>query len=339
MKTLFLILLFVSAASAGTVNLSSYATPNDGHCDAAGLQAAITDLPGGGTIVVEAGTWNLNSPVSFVTYTGNNSYTLKGQKGAVIKPDLGPSQILFVSGNQNQMNFEDLVVVGDQGSAADFGMFAYVDYTAQLRIIGCQFLGLRAQSSLIYAGIADVVVKDSQFNGLAAGEAVIRTNNSRGLTVQDSEFFDYANFNGGYYSKTPYGVPAWIKMTSTNKTVNATGQRGLVLNNVRFDEGSTYAVDAQGILFIQATNVMVNVSGVTAGAGFNLNDVKYAEIKMSMFGYSGYARPAVKAINNTTVYLDGVSLGAQVFYGVKDQSSQAFFNLKACTSGCSFRAQ
>jgi hypothetical protein len=335
MKILFAILLFAAAASANTVNLSSYATANDGLDDSAGFRAAIADLPEGGTIIIDGGTWNLNSPVSFVTYSGSNSYTLKGQKGAVLKPRLGPSQVLFVSGNQYQMSFEDLIVLSDQ-EGTDMNMFVYADYLSQLRIRGCQFLGLRVQTSLIYAGIADVVIKDSLFHGLSAGEAVIIAKDSRGLTVEDSEFFDYASFNGHYYSKTPFGVPAWIKITSTNKTVNALGQRGLMLSNVRFDEGSTYAVDATGILFLRATNVLVNVSGVDAGAGFNLNDVKYAEVKMSMFGYSGFPRPAIKAFNNTTVYVDGVALGAEVFYGVKDATSQAFFNLKACTRGCYF---
>jgi hypothetical protein len=340
-KIIFTVLLLVSAVSAGGVNLADYTTPNDGLDDSPGFQKAIADLPAGGTIIVGAGTWNLNSPVSFVTYTNsNNSYTIKGQKGAVIKPDLTPWQTLFVSGNQNQINFEDLLVIGDENPGDDdFDKFLYVAYTSQLRIKGCQFIGLKSRSSLIFVANTDAVIRDTLFMGLASGDGVLRTDESKGLSVIDSEFFDYAAYNGAYYSKTPSGNPAWIKVTATKSNTNAMAQRGLFLNNVRFDEGARHAVIAIGTTYVQANSVMVNVPGIDGSGGVYLSDVKYAEIKASHFGYSQYPRPAVKAFNNTVVSIDAVSLGDKVFYGTRDQSSQAFFNLRACNASCSFTIQ
>lgn len=338
MKTILAILLFASAISANVVRLSDYATPDDGMDDSPGLQDAVRKMPRGGTIIIDAGVWNLNSPVNFITYATNNSFIIKGQKGAVIKPRLTSTEILFRSGNQNQIQFEDLIVIGE-GKHADFRNFLYVDNSVQLRITGCQFFGLSAQSSVIFIGNADAVIKDTLFHGLSSGEGVIRANESRGLTITDSEFIDYGNFDGTYYSKTPNGNPAWIKATSTSTTVNAMGQRGIALSNVRFDEGALYALDASGISYIQAKGVLVNVSGMDDGAGINLNNVKYAEIKISQFGHATAPRPAIKAFNNTTVYIDSVTVGAGVYFGLRDPGSQAFFNLRACSAGCTFMVQ
>jgi hypothetical protein len=341
MKTLFLVLLLAVSAFSNKVRLSDYATANDGQNDSPGLQRAINDLgkTGGGTLVIDAGEWNLNSPVTFVTYENlNNSFIIEGQKDSFIFPALPAGQALFTAGNQNQIVFKDLIVVGDPSKTFDLDKFIHASFVEQLRVTGCQFFGLKARASLIYVGNTDAVIKDALFLGLSSGDAVINAENFRGLSVTDSEFVDYGFLNGAYYSKTPLGNNAWIKAYSDAESarIDALAQRPLLLQNVRFDEGANFALDARGISYIEAKSVMDNLASVDGSAGFRLDNVGYAEIKMSKFGYTNNSRPAIRALNNTIVYIDGMSVGKGVFYGTRDSGSQAYFNLKACIGGCSF---
>jgi hypothetical protein len=342
MKTSFLICILALSAFCNQVKLSDYTAPNDNLNDSPGLQKAIDEIAaeGGGTLIIDAGRWNLNGPISLVTYKNvNNSFAIKGQKGAVILPSLAGGQVLFNAGNQNQVSFEDLVVIGDSSVAEDLDGFVHASYVEQLRITGCQFFGLKSRSSLIDVGNTDAVVRDTLFMGISAGDAVIKAENFRGLSVFDSQFIDYGNLNGAFYSKTYMGVGAWIRASADSAAANAISQRPLVLHSVRFDEGANIALDARGVSYIQADGIMSNVSSLKDGAGFNLDNVDYAEIKMSKFGYTKAARPAVRAMNNTVVYVDGMTVGNGVFSGVRDSGSQAFFNLRSCTSGCEFQTQ
>lgn len=344
MKTILLTLLFTLSTFGATASLSDYATPDDGLDDSAGIQSAIDDLTdaGGGTLLFTEGTWNINNQVTFVNYDHvGNSFIIRGSKGTIIKPHVSSSLSVFEIGNQNQVALEDLVVVGDGITEnVDEGHFLTTASVAQVRMTGCQFFGVRSYTSAIYALAGDVIIKDTLFYGMASGLAVIRAENVRGLTVQDSEFLDYGMLNGTYYSKSAAGNYAWINVSGDDITAkNASGQRAILLQNLLFDEGGYKHVIASNITYMQAIGITANVPAVSEGTAFYLSNVKYAEIKMSKFGYASSPQPAITAVNNSTVYLDGISLGEDVFYGQRDSGSQAFFNLKACTSGCVFAVQ
>jgi len=337
---LVLILTLALIGFGADLKLSDYATPNDNLSDSADFQQAVDDLEtaGGGTLRVTEGIWDFDAMIDLTTFSNaNNSIVIKGEKGAVIKPDLSGSTILFYAGNQNQFSLENLVIVGDGNSSnSDAGYILYSNNVNQTRIIGCQFFGLKVTESVVYFGNTDGVIRDSLFYGTASIDAVVHAENYRGLTVSDSEFLDYGHLNGTYYSKTPEGNANWIKLNVTSPIVNATGLRQTLIQNTRFDEGATYAINADGITYLQVTGITDNVANVNGAAGITLNNVKYSEVKMSSFGYATNARPAIQAFNNSTVYVDAVWLGASVFYGQRDQGSQSFFNLKACSSGCGF---
>ncbi len=309
---------------ANTVKLSDYATPNDSLDDSADMQTAVDAIPNGGTLIIDAGVWDIQAMVNFTPTAQNNSILVKGDKGAIIKPDL--PGIMFNFSGHNQVTLQDLIFLGDGGTGADAG-YVIVASGAQTRIIGCQFIGLRVTDSVIYLGNTDAVLKDDVFHGLSSIQ-VIEALNSRGLTVQDSEFFDYGNFNGTYYSKTSLGNLAWVKVSATAfPTPNANAQRGVTISNVRFDEGSKYAVDITNVRYVDISNINVNVSGVTGSSGVILDNVRLARIDRSMFGFTTSARAAMTLSNNTTVRVDGLTLGGGVFQVTKDSSSVAYISM------------
>jgi polygalacturonase len=321
--------------SAKTVNLSDYATPNDGQDDSPGFQDAINDLKesAGGTIVVTEGRWDLKGQIN-ILYSLTASVKIVGSKGAVIAPHLAPNQILFYMGNLNQFEMRDLIFVGDGMAQPDLGYLLYTNYVDQTKILGCQFYGLWAAESLIFIGNSDAVIEDSLFHGIASRVANVSAVNFRGLTVSSTQFIDYGNYAGGYYSKTPYGNPTWIKLegNASSLTANALSQRGVIISDVRFDEGARYAVDATNVSFLTVRRVMTNVSGMGDSTGIRMSNVGYATIEQSKFGYAAEPRPAVTALNNTRVLLNGLLVGNGVYHGAKDQTSEIHFDERFCTN-------
>jgi hypothetical protein len=320
MKTLLLILLF--SLSTFAVNVSIYCTPDDGNDDSACLQDLIDDLPTGGTIFFDDGTWDLKGMVSFITYTdGNNSFLLQGGKKAIIKPDY--NGMIFQAGSHNQLVFQDLIFVGDGVSTNhDATYLIYVSGGWQTRITGCQFIGVKTTYSLIYVSNTDLVVSTSLFHGLSSSIGTIEASNAKGVIVRDSEFIDYANLNGGYYSKTSQGVGAWIKAYApSHATAGATANRGVVIENVKFDEGALKTAIFQNLKYVRVDNVAVNVVGVTYGAGMVFDNVRLATVRQSFFGYSGFARPAFVLTNSSKVNVEGITLGASVFQSTVDGTS------------------
>jgi hypothetical protein len=193
-----------------------------------------------------------------------------------------------------------------------------------------------SQTSLLSFSNVDTVIRDSAFYGNATGTAVVEAVNFGGVKISDTEFLDYGHFDGDYYSKSAYGNPAWVKLTTTARvSPSANGQLPVSISNVRFDEGAHWAMDISGVPYVELMGVMDNVSGVDGGGGIRFSGVKYAEVKMSMFGYTPSARPAIEALNKSTVYVDSMSVGNGVFYGRRDSTSQVSFNTRACAD-CSF---
>jgi hypothetical protein len=179
------------------------------------------------------------------------------------------------------------------------------------------------------------VLENVQFDGDAADVAVINALNFSGLTVKSAEFLDYGNFRSGYYSKSPNNIGPWIKAEFENGILppNATGQRVVRLQDIRFDEGASNAVKLKNVSQFTASGLTVNVSGVDGSAGVFLDNVEYAELKLSRFGYTSNPRPAIKATNNSTVEIAGISVGGGVFTGEFDKTSRTIYNDQTCR-GC-----
>lgn len=311
---------------AKTVHLSSYTTANDGLDDSPGLQQAVDDLKadGGGTVIFDDGTWDVNSLINFSTYGNYISFRIVGDKGAVIKPHLGASQALFYSGNTNQIEFKDLVVIGDSAVTYDAKAIIYGAYTPQIKISGCVFYGVGASLAIVYAGVGSQInVESSQFNGNATGIAAIYATEGASLSINSSTFLDYQAYRDKLLSKTPWNSGVWIKIEGLpDYTPNSANSPAVVrIEDVQMDEGGWQALMVKDMPYVKISGLRTNVSGTSPGTGMILDNVKRTDIEMSSFGYAANARPAITAINGSVVNVLSMQLGGAVFPFIADKTS------------------
>ncbi len=317
MKILILTLLLTLSIAAKTVDVASYATPNDGVDDTAAFQSAINAVKnaGGGTITVSDGTWDINGRLYLSGYV---SYKFDGDKGSIISIDNEAYQTFNV-GNVNQIEFRDLIFIGHP-TGFDTWTLVYISASQQLRVTGCQFFGISAHTALFEIGSVDAVFDGNQFEGSGGGLATIYANASmRNLKVLNSTFLDYANFNGTFYSK-PSGQ-AWVMATGNVATINATAPTAIVIDGNRFDEAPYSAITITNARSVTVRNTAINVSSYATGAGIRLNNVRSGVIENSIFGYATLSRPAIVAQNSTQLRLENLEFGNSVFPFTADATS------------------
>jgi Pectate lyase superfamily protein len=324
---LFALLLFVPTfVSAIEVNPEDYgAIIDDGMDDSAAIQDAIDAVVerGGGRILFPSGTLNINRPISIQPRYNGGQMVFKGNRGSVLEISVGDQSTAIYAGNLNIMTFEDLAIVGKNVpmGALDFFDAKYVIYTTyvgQTNITRCQMLGLAVKNgdAIIYLGNTDARVTDSQFDGNLAmydTGAVILAQDTMGLTVSRSTFMDYANFKGTYHSKTPGFVGAWI-MVKGGKPMNALGQRRIVIEDSRFDEGAATVIWAENVAWVHITGIVANINGTIVGRGIFLRNVEYANIRESWFGYTGARRPALDFENVGGAEVTSLKFGGGVYF-------------------------
>lgn len=325
MKYVLVILLFALSAYAKTVHLSEYATPNDGLNDSAGFQSAVDHLKtaGGGTIIVDDGVWNLNAMVNFVN-SDNLSFKIVSDGGSVIKLGLGGNGYAFYAGNVNHFILENLTFTGD-GSVSNFDCeyLLFIAYAQKMIVRDSRFFGIRASQSLLYFGNIDALVENSQFEGNAVTQAqIFGAHDIQSLTVRNTNFRDYANFLG-YISKTPNNTGNFISVKSQPSPHTNYVSATVTLEQLRLDEGAPIAVRIQNVPNVAIDRLSVNVSGIDNAAAVLLDNVKYASIDNSTFGYTNNERPALKLVNSSTVEVSRLRFGGGVYFADIQQGSSA----------------
>jgi hypothetical protein len=332
MKTIALLLalfaLSVFSIQARTVRLADYGTPDDNIDDSNGFQQAVSDLAGsgGGTLVIGEGIWNVDNPINLVQTPNVTSIRISGNKGAMLKLALNEESTFLSVGNKVQVELSGLVILPKtMGQVYDAGYFLTADYTGQVIIQNCNFFGLYMKYDLIKTTNADLIIEKTLFGGVAARNATIHTVNFSGLTIRDSLFLDYYQFGDTYYSKTPYNAGPWVKAENTSMpTVNAMGTKAVTISSSRFDEGAPIAISVKNAPFVDITDIQVNVSGIGQGHGIRLDNVKFSQIKLSAFGYSPAARPAIVAINNSPFEAVGLRFGNGVYFADADRNNKIY---------------
>lgn len=332
MKTIVLLFalltLSVFTVQARTVRIADYGTPDDNLDDSAGFQQAVTDLAGsgGGTLVIGEGIWNVDNPINLVQTPNVTSIRITGNKGAMIKLDLNEESTFLYVGNKVQVELYGLIILPkNMGQTYDAGYFLTADYTGQMIIQNCNFFGLYMKYDLIKTTNTDLIIEKTLFGGVAAGNAIIHTVNFGGLTIRDTLFLDYYQFGDTYYSKTPYNAGPWVKAeNNTMPGINAMGTKAVTISNSRFDEGAPIAISVKNAPFVDVTDIQVNVSGIGQGHGIRLDNVKFSQIKLSAFGYSMAARPAIVAINNSPFEAVGLRFGNGVYFADADRNNKIY---------------
>jgi hypothetical protein len=311
---------------------------NDGVDDTAALNSAVEVLKsrGGGKLVLPAGQIIVSDRVYFNTYGNYVSYEISGDGTEVlVNGDAG--DVMFYFGNNDRVTFDGLTFVGRNvydpahPQYVDCGYLIFANYVDKLIIRNTTFIGIRADVSIVYTGLADTVIENSNFGGssgrFASVEAGVTNqfdNWFRGLTVRNTTFLDYGNYRNTNYWKSSSDNSFWIKVQSgiaMRDSVNAMHQRLLRIEDCRFDEAATVSIGATNVEFVKIEGITVNVNSSGTSRAVDLNGVPYAEVNFSRFGYTGAARPAIKATNGSNVSIRGINLGGGVIQSQKDASS------------------
>jgi hypothetical protein len=254
---------------------------------------------------------------------------LTGDGGAFIRLNGGSDTDYFQFGNVNQVEIYGLIFYAQGDQVMNARSVIQSGYTGQTDITNCSFFGIGASDSIIDAHNTDLIVEKSQFDGSAGSAGVIHSTTSRGITVKNSSFIDYATFLDMYLSKTPFIMPpAWINIENKDPQFGANGQRVARIQDCRFDEGAHKAIRIQNHKVVDITGISVNLSGVDDSGGVLLDNVEYAEIKFSTFGYVTQPRPAVEIKNKTTLEVTALIFTKSVYFITKDKTSS--FTTKAC---------
>jgi hypothetical protein len=306
------------------------AVPDDSESDTIAVQAAVDHVleKGGGTVVFGPGLYIIDGRVNIVPRFVGYNLTLEGTGGATIRIGAGEGIIVFYAANLNQLNFRDLTFLGRNVAAAhpdfiDSGYLIFANYVLALDVSRCNFFGLAVRQSevegtgaLIFAGITEAKIRDSNFNGSWApypNGSLIEAVNTNGLIVSNSRFFDYANFQGEYFDKTTSFVGAWIRALNT-EDFNSSYQKRILVEDSFFDEGAAVGIDAVRIPNLMVSGVRISVSGTSPGRGIRLNQVGYAEVKQSVFGLATSPRPAIEVIDVQGLKVSSIRFSEAVYF-------------------------
>jgi hypothetical protein len=308
----------------GAVNLKDDfgAVGNGDTDDGPALQAAFDFLAsaGGGTILVPPGRYAIRTPVS---------KDLKTASSVVIEGAGSSSQFLIATGappaislsNLESIVFDDLTFVGTPGVLTDAGTILNLVFCLQATLRRVDFYGLSStlvNGAIVRAHTTDLRIQGCAFRGCTASAfnsgAVVLNLNWMGLSITDTDFIDFGSLNGVYHSKTPLAFPlAWVLLRDTSALNNVFDQNTAVLRGVRMDEGAKYgfaclpdpAVSGRvgGVLL---SDLRVNVSSVTGGAGCWIQHVDNVRIEHSWFGFAPSPRDAIHVREVGDAVVDGV---------------------------------
>lgn len=317
-----LTLTFISwSASGAVVDITSMgAIPDDGIDDTQAFQSAFNSIQQkGGTIYVPNGTFIISSIVRMVPTSPHYqpNIILKGDGSSTIKIQSWYGQLIFYTGNINSFTVKDINFISSNPSgnnhSADSNNIFHLSNTQQASFHRLRFFGIKVHTSIIYSGHF-MDIQNVQFLGSMAGESIVK--GTLGLTMKNVQFRDYGTYNGVYYSKTG---GKWIVVEQPDpRFFNAYGASRVTLENIHFDEGAFTAVELKNVEWADIAGVTTNVNG----GGFAIvADNSKATISKSWFGYASNPRPAVKAVNNSTVTVRDIVLGGGVILSETDGTS------------------
>lgn len=319
----FLIIILPTVGKANDLNLASFgAVADDGQDDAPALQAALNQLAaiGGGRLIFPPGQTDILTPVAKDYLNQASSITLTGLvSGSRVRIAVGANQIGIKLTNVESVLIEKLVFHGSLAYVTQDPLFFDAYYAIQtgsclrVTIRDCDFYGLATSEFVMASFSGDLHVEDSAFRG-CHGQAVLASYDWSGLTVRRVDFTDYGVLNGVYHSKSPAFPGAWIYTAAPKPLNNANGERRVVIEDVRLDEGAANGVLIDGASFVSVKGVTCNVNGTDNGAGIWLNNVRRAKIEQSFFGYTTQDRPGVKLSASDIIELDSVEFGQGVRY-------------------------
>ncbi len=319
-----LTLVCVSIINAKTVDISDFgAIPEDNKDDSAALQTAFKAIEStGGTIeITGGGKYLIEQPVRFIPTALNVNLILKFDGGTHFEVQLGnPYESAFEAGNLNSFVIENGIFIGRNGTQTNAGWVITQNFVQQSRIVNSQFFNLSLTGGVINTARTNALIESSQFDGNTAPN-IILVETYRGLTIRNSQFLDYALFRGVYLSKTPSGVGAWIRAENM-LPLNAVGGRRIAIEDCQFDEGATTSISIKNADFVSIKGTTVNMNGSITAIGFLFDNIKSGQVEQSSLGYTNLMSPGIKAVNKSSIEVNGLSLGQGVEHAEVDRTSK-----------------
>lgn len=320
------VFVFAFAAQAKTVNVTDFgAVANDNADDTDAVRAAAVDLTenGGGTLVFPSGTIDLKGDVTFETNVFQ-SYRIVGDKGSYVRLDGTNDTDFFVFPKAKQVEFDGLIMFGNPTNDINARRVIVLENVGQTKIVNSAFYGIGAENSIVESLNNDLIVKDTQFEGVAAKDSVVRAYNSRGVNVENVSFLDNANFLEFNISKSgTVQAESWVKVSTQNLAQETTEQRIVTIKNCRFEASARRAIVMENQSMVEVNGIKVNVSRLKGGAAVYFSNVGYGEVTSSSFGYTGFARPAILAVNYSYVEVNALRFSDGVVFMTKDASSSS----------------
>jgi hypothetical protein len=226
---------------------------------------------------------------------------LTGDGSSKIQVDMGASGIPIYGGNLDSLRLRDLALIGTNPTASYVDCLYAVGSTFcfQIDIQNCIFAGIIGVDAIVKAGVSSALrVTATQFGGCSTnpGGAAIDFDGGKRLVVDDCDFLDYQNLENVYYSKSPYGVDAWIACTNGGAS-NGANHQTIDIRNSRFDEGALVAIYVDGYSQVNIKRCAVNVISVLSGKGIYLKNCGHVVITHVNAGYNNNDVPAVEIEN------------------------------------------
>jgi hypothetical protein len=327
-------------------NLQAFGAVGDGvHDDGPALQSALNAIAnaGGGTLIVPAGHFALNTPVvkdfsglaSSVTIRGVASSTPINTKGSgeqvthgldltsefVIKTD--PNVAITLSGLTTLL-ITDMVFIGTPAAQSDALISLVIGGIPDATIRHCEFYGLSSLyqgGAIVYADNSGLTIDQTAFLGSTGNSgqnnSVILARNWKNISLTESVFADYGQ-RPGYYGKLGLAPPyAWIMIADAAPVDAALPRRDATIRNVFMDEGGFTAIASIPDWFdpnapapadlIYISDYKLNVSNLAASAVYIDRGAQHVMLERAAFGYSHNPGPAVNVNRISDAILDKVT--------------------------------
>lgn len=300
------------------------AVANENTDDGPALQRALDALAaaGGGTLIVPPGRYVIASPTARNFNDVSSAIVLRGVGSSSQLVLKGGSEVtsLLIGGIESVL-FENLVFVGVPGVYPDVKTAVRINYCLVATFRNCHFYGIgcaAADGGVVFAETSDLHLERCAFRGCTGsssnGTPVVALQNWLGLTVEDTEFIDFGTLNGVGHSKTSQASSAaWVGVGSTPPLRSTANQRGVLLRNVRMDEGAQFGLYVRPnepsavIENLNIQGLMVNVSHIfPRAAGMVVDKVNHLTVRDSFFGFTTSEREAINLLRVNDAVLDHV---------------------------------
>ncbi len=333
------------AAVTDTFNLTDYGAVGDGVTDdGPALQDALDAIAdaGGGTLLVPAGRYSINTPVS-KDFTGlAQSVIIQGVESStpVPPPTAGGSVLtrgldlmsefyprtgaqlvaVKISGLQNFL-IKDIAFVGTPDVNTDAYISLSIDHVDDAVVRHCEFYGLSsltAGGGIVIATWSRLAIEQSVFLGCTTNSgyytSVVQNLYWKGITVSNAVFADYGQ-RPELFGKLGLAAPfSWISINNAVAPDHNLPRREAVISSVFLDEGALQGIASRpnGYLrpsapidLLYVTGLFVNVSNLRT-SGHYLEDLRGVLIENSHYGWSHNADSAITLFRVNNAILDRV---------------------------------